>query len=44
MELCFIKRKVSNIVFELVISGYKKISDKVIWMQKVMEGFVEKEL
>ena len=44
MELCFIKRKVSYIVFELVISGYKKISDKVIWMQKVMEGFVEKEL
>ena len=38
MELCFIKRKVSNIVFELLVSGYKKISDQLIWIQKLMEG------
>ena len=42
MELCFIKRKVSNIVFELVVSGYKKISDN---MDTESYGrFVEKEL
>ena len=35
MELCFIKRKVSNIVFELVVSGYKKISAKLILYRKL---------
>ena len=38
MELHFIKGKERKLILELVISGWKKIRDKLIWIQKVMEG------